>query len=128
MLMNKRRHTWETYNVRMDGVALYSDGGIVMQAPYEVGVILTGRQRVFRDFFVRVELATGDTITATDRYGLRAALLHLRDQLALAGIELHVAGLSPTFYETGLSSNSGFGYVAGLSSPVHMMDSVPPQG
>lgn len=96
------------------------------RCPYELGVIVTGRQRVFHRYAIRLTLADGAQLMGEDEFNLRDALRDLASQLEVRDMTIIVAGMDERFSESGLSHNSGFGYIEGVDGAVHMM-SVPPR-
>lgn len=87
-----------------------------------IGIVATGRQRVFHAYFVEITTPAGETYRGEDRYGIVAALESLAEKVAGHGWKLAVAGLAPEWGESALSSNSSFGWWDGHDEPVHMMD------
>ena len=65
---------------------------------------------------VNADTFVGDGYNLVD--ALREAQNALRE--SMPGVCLHVAGLSPQYSESGLSSNSGFGYLG--EQPVNILD------
>lgn len=94
---------------------------------YNLGVITTGRQRVFHRYCVRIRLPDGITVSGEDEYGLRAALFDLDRQLRERAMVLFAVGLESEWCESGLSFNSAYGYITHCDHAVHMMDMPPPR-
>lgn len=93
----------------------------------EMGIVATGKARVFHAFYTRLYLEDGTALEGRDPYNLRPSLTALADEAHSRGLTLNVCGLSPSFYETGLSSNSGYGYLRGRDElpAVHMLEPIP---
>jgi len=117
---------WKNYEPWRIGDALISDDGHTIGAIFEMGTVTTGRQRVFHRYYIRVYVRDGSEFTGEDPYQLKAALSNLDHQLRAQNYLLLVAGLDPRFSESGLSFNSGFGYLPEIKDAVHMMDIPPP--
>lgn len=117
---------WEHYERHMTGKVAATCGGRALQYHFEIGAITTGRQRVFSRFFVRVKLPDGADVSGEDTGGPVQALRRLNETLLLKGIRLHAAGLDPRFYESGLSSQSSWGYLDGEDRAYQMMEFPPP--
>ncbi|WP_150131875.1 hypothetical protein [Sphingomonas carotinifaciens] len=100
--------------------------GVPLAATYEMGIVSTGRSRVFAGHFVGVTLPSGTEFSGEDEHSLRAALRKLDAHLGAVDLELRSVGLDPRFSESGLSVDTGWGYVPGEEGAVHMMD-VPPE-
>jgi hypothetical protein len=87
------------------------------------GSVLTGKSRVHEGYWAGAWHA-GDTFLGRGG-SVRTAVLQLAAKLQAAGHELLAVGLSPNFYETGLSMDSGFGYApgpGGSEQRFHMFD------
>lgn len=93
---------------------------------YDMGIVETGRSRVFAGHFVRLRLVNEKQITGEDEHSLRAALWRLARNIEPLGLTLNCVGLSAEFSESGLSVDTGWGYWGSLSEPMHMMDPLPP--
>lgn len=116
---------WRHYENWATGTACVIDDPIAVNCPFELGAICTGRQRVFHRYFVRVQLPDGSSAMGEHEHSLRDALYALSDELRRHDLGLLAAGLSDDWFESGLSFNSGQGYMPSLSRTVHMME-VPP--
>lgn len=93
-----------------------------------MAAVETGRSRTFWGYRVVVQQITGEQTKGEDRHNLHNALKQCDENLRAAGYQMKVMGLRPDFYETGLSFNSGYGYVDDVNDPVHMLDSATNQG
>jgi hypothetical protein len=118
---------WKHYEHWQRGSACLIIDGEDHESRYDLGEVSTGRQRVFHRYYVRLFLPDGSHMIGEDAYGLRAALFDLDRQLQDRDMVLLVAGLEPNWSESGLSFNSGFGYLAHCDHGVHMMDAPPPR-
>lgn len=117
---------WQHYEPYSTGLACVIDGDIEIACPFELGVIATGKQRVFHAYYVQIQLPDGTTITGLDRHSVRAALYSSGDMLRERGLGLLAAGLLDDWYESGLSFNSGYGYLPTHDRAIHMMEMPPP--
>jgi len=118
---------WKHYQASRTGRTCVIDHEHVRDLPYEIGSLNTGRQRVFSRFFVKITLLDGSEVIGEDPYNLRAALNDVDRQLSERGCILVAAGVEPEFAESGLSQNSGYGYLPNVSRAIHMMDLPPPR-
>lgn len=114
---------WKHYEIWQSGTTTITHGGKEALCNFATGGITTGKQRVFHRIFIRLTLPDGTEIIGEDPHNLRTALLDLAHKLRVEGFELHAAGMDPRFYETGLSHNSGLGYIDAIGR-VHMMDPI----
>lgn len=92
---------------------------------FEIGIIETGRSRVFAGYYIKVVNADGEEWIGDDPASKLGALRTLDVDVRLSGGRLLCGGLRDDFYETGLSFNSGFGYVKGNPAPLHFMERAP---
>lgn len=112
--------SWKKYQPRKEGECDLSLDGEVVAARYEVGLIETGRSRVFAGYFIRLTSTEGDEWLGEDARSILGAL-HAANEVAAADrYALMCAGLCDDFYETGLSANTGYGYI-GSSDVIYMM-------
>jgi hypothetical protein len=116
---------WMNFDIWRTGEAHVVIGGIDTPCKFDIGIIVTGKQRVFKAFYIRIELPSGEEIHGEDQYGVRAAMFALSGELGKRDIMLNAVGLRDDFYESGLSFNSGQGYLKGSAHPVHMMVRAP---
>lgn len=117
---------WRHYEGRGRGdVALVNGEGACVPATYEHGLVLTGRSRVFAGYYVRVTLASETEFTGEDEHSLRSALLRLASNLAAGKLILTCSGLDPRWRQSGLSENTGWGYLPFYPEAVHMMSPIP---
>lgn len=95
-------------------------------ATYSVSTVSTGRSQVFYGYAVELTCC-GTRYIGEDRYSIRHALRDLAEKLSTTHLSISVAGLSDAFEETGLSGNTGFGYLRGRKSAIHMMEEISPR-
>ena len=121
---------WKKYQPRASGQCAMDLRGDGVLADFEMGIIETGRSRVFAGYYIKVISEDGEEWVDEDPGSVRAALHALDDQVAFDGGRLLCAGLRDDFHETGLSANTGFGYIEGFRHALHMMDRAPflPEG
>ncbi len=116
---------WRHYEVRQSGDCQMQDENRISSSRFTMGIVETGKQRVFSGHFVCLILTDHDPITGEDEHSLRAALWKLARNIEPLGIRLNCVGLSAAFSESGLSMNTGWGYWGQHSKPMHMMDPLP---
>ena len=106
---------WRRYEPIRTGQCLIETAATIISVRYELGTVHTGRSRVFVGFFVKLTPRDGVEWLGEHPYSLRRALRRLAvETLASEGWRFADApGLSGSWYETGLSANTGFGYVTG---------------
>lgn len=114
---------WKHYEVQRSGIVSIIIGEEAVDCQFRMGNITTGKQRVYQCYYLCIALPDGREAIGEDQHNLRAALLDVAKKLAEMGITLTVAGLDDRFYESGLSHNSGQGYIDGLGR-VWMMEPV----
>ena len=117
---------WKNFEAWRGGWVAVQGAERGQRCPYELGVIVTGKQRVFHRYAIRLTLENGAQIVGEDEFNLRDALRDLASQLDVRDMTIIAAGVDERFSESGLSHNSGFGYIEGHDGAVHMM-SVPPR-
>lgn len=118
---------WHHYEPHTTGLTCVIDQDRDFDCPFEIGVITTGKQRVFHRYYVKVIAPDGHEVIGTSEHSLREALLNVDRQLDQRELTLLAAGTYPEFFESGLSANSGFGYLPTVDHAVHMMDMPPPR-
>lgn len=96
--------------------------GVPARFTVHTGRIETGRSRMFIGYFASVEI-DGEPVTGADSSGIVFALRNCAEKLRARGVVLDAPALSERFYESGLSENSGWGYMRdGDDEPVHYID------
>lgn len=87
-----------------------------------MGIIETGRQRVFSGHYIKVLGPDGEEWLGEDTSSMRAALRALDEDIGHDGGRLLCAGLLDGFRESGLSVDTGYGYIGDYPRAVHMME------
>lgn len=113
--------SWKKYQPGKLGECDLALDGEAVAARYEVGLIETGRSRVFAGYYIRVTSPEGVEWLGEDTRSILGALHAANEVAANDGGALMCAGLDDDFYETGLSGNTGYGYI-GRSDAIYMMD------
>jgi hypothetical protein len=114
---------WRHYEVRATGtVTVANDSGAILGATYTMGIVSTGKARVFAGHFVSVTLNTGTELSAEDEHSVVAALRKLASHLAVVNLDLRCVGLDSGWTESGLSYNTGWGYLGKDQAAIFMMD------
>lgn len=116
---------WRHREVRAQGKALVVQDGAPIAADYGMGIITTGRARVFAGHFISLTLPSGTEFSGENERSMRDALRALAHSLVVVDLELRCAGMETDFTESGLSLDTGFGYLPGYDGAIHMLD-VPP--
>ena len=116
---------WRHYEVRQSGDCEVLKDGEPSLVRFDIGIVETGRTRVFTGHFVRLSLADGRQITGEDERSLRAALWRLARNVTPLWLTINCVGLNAEFTESGLSVDTGWGYWGPHSEPMHMMDLLP---
>lgn len=116
---------WRHYETRQTGECEVFGAHGPHFVKCNMGLIETGRSRVFAGYFVRIIAHNGEELTGEDGQSLRDALADLSTKAAQLYLRLNCAGLSPTFTESGLSYNSGWGYWGREVAPIHMIHPEP---
>lgn len=102
--------SWRHFETRDSGLSWADAGEVEITVRWAHGIVETGRSRVFAGYFVRVEVGNL-TFSDTDQHSLRQALRVVAEQAKNEGINLRFAGLWDQFEESGLSANTGWGYI-----------------
>jgi hypothetical protein len=118
---------WRHYEARQSGDCELQHDQETLSARYSIGIVETGRSRVFAGHLVRLTLTGGEQIGGEDGHSLRGALWRLARNITALGFTLNCVGLDAEFSESGLSVDTGWGYWGRQSKPMHMMDE-PPNG
>lgn len=117
---------WRHYETWKTGKTCVIDGDFALDCRFDMGAITTGRQRVFHRYYIRIHLPDGSVMTGEAKHNVRAALFALDRDVRNHGMALLAAGIDERFEETGLSHNSGYGYLPEINRPVHVMELPPP--
>ena len=116
---------WRHYDVRAAGmVTVLDNNGLPIEVPYELGFVDNGRSRVFSGYFVRVRLDTEGVTSSEDEHSFFRAVRKLAALLDKMCLTLICAGTDPRWAESGLSFNSGWGYLPDHDDPVHIMKTI----
>jgi hypothetical protein len=116
---------WEHFDVKKMGKCkiLKIESNEIFVADYQMGIIFTGKTRSFWGHQIKIEWNdksfSGKSQNSADSY--LSALSECNKNLESEGLRLLVAGNSPSYSESGLSSGSGFGYVNGRPSAIEIM-------
>ena len=104
---------WLHFEPRIVGLCVLHHGGSEVKARFQTGLVESGKSRVYEGLYVRVRYGKQPSWLGRDRWCFQEALLEVAMQARQQGFELWCAGMSPNWYETGLSSGSGYGYLRG---------------
>lgn len=115
-------NSWKKFDRRHSGYCGVEIGDLKIRTTFEIGIVETGKQRVYAGFEVRVSNPAGGAWVGHDQWSLSEALRIAEAKAQVDGASLICAGLSMFWFETGLSAGSGFGYFPWSKSPVFMMD------
>ncbi|NLY27362.1 MAG: hypothetical protein GX049_07415 [Alcaligenaceae bacterium] len=88
------------------------------QANVDLLMVYTGKSRVFKEYRVDVSIH-GDVFSGSCSHGFKSALVHCAKNLESSHLLMSTAGCMEGFSESGLSYNSGYGYLN--NSLVHML-------
>ena len=112
---------WKKYEGHRSGECWIDLAGEVW-AEFEVGVIETGRQRVYEGLYLKITMSDGRSWIGEDRWSRLTALHDVSRQIEAEGGTMMCVGLDPRFYESGLSAGSGYGYIDGHCGALYMME------
>lgn len=113
---------WKKYQPRCSAECHIDFNGKGSVVSFEMGIFETGRSRVFAGYFVRVRGPDGEGWMGESALSMRKALRALDDEIAGNGGRLLCVGLDPRFRESGLSVDTGYGYIDDYPSAIHMME------
>ncbi len=113
---------WKHYQPRREGECHIDLDGEDAIAEFEMGIVETGRQRVFSGHYIKVLGPEGEEWLGEDASSMRAALRALDEDIGRDEGRLLCAGLLDGFHESGLSADTGYGYIDGYPRAVHMME------
>lgn len=116
---------WRNYEIRHSGDCEVRGPDGISLIRFNMGIVETGRTRVFAGYFVRLILCDRDPILGEDEHSLRASLWRLARNIEPLGLIISCVGLSGEFNESGLSMDTGWGYFGRHNEPMHMLDPVP---
>lgn len=123
--MSDKQERWRHYEARQSGECIVVDDTGTKLVRFDLGIVETGRSRVFAGYFITIRLGDDENISGEDEGSLIAALWRLARNVSARGLRLRCAGLSGQFRESGLSENTGYGYFGRQQKPMHMMDGLP---
>lgn len=123
--MADKQRAWRHYQVHHFDACTVAGGGDERLLRCEMGIVETGRSRVFAGYFFRVALEDDEQITGEDGASMIAALRSLAHDLSARGLRLQCAGISAQWRESGLSRNTGWGYYGHQQQPIHMLAEMP---
>jgi hypothetical protein len=115
---------WRQYGVQRAGRCLVNLRGCI-DAEFEIGIIETGRSRVYAGIFLKITLPDGWSCIGEDRWSPIAALHDVARRIEAEGGAMMCVGLDPRFNESGLSSGTGYGYLDGQGEALYMMEPTP---
>ena len=115
---------WEHSELlRVGGIYLFAENDAYKAIPanYAMASVSTGRSRVFHCY--KLSVFVGDSAyVGTDSRSLIGAVQACAENLRIAGLRMRIAATADAFSETGLSYNTGWGYVPGRARAIHMME------
>lgn len=116
---------WESHSTIHAGTCrVASESNANLAGTYELVSVSTGRSKVFWGYRLTLEV-DGRQFVGEDRYNMINAIRQCGSAMQATGYELRVNAMSNSFQESGLSANSGYGYIHGREGPEHMMDDLP---
>jgi hypothetical protein len=119
---------WKHFTVMFKRNVSVSYSNEIFSCEISIGRVYTGRSRVFVGYFCKAEI-NEISISHEDHGSLYVSFLQSMRELIKLGYCVNVYGLQRTYRESGLSSDSGYGYVPELSGkPFLMIDELPPSG
>ena len=99
-----------------------SSGDNLLGATITIGTVSTGKTRVFAGYYCTMD-CNGLMLIKEHTSDLHICLLSVINDLAILGYTLNLYGQAE-FTLTGLSYNTGYGYVPFIRGPVLMIDAV----
>lgn len=126
--MSKGQGHWRHYTVRGTGECTLSNEGVEKLVHYDIGIVETGRSRVFAGYFIKVTLVDGEEIIGEDGGSMIRALKCVVQNTSERDLRLNCVGLSPQWRQSGLSENTGWGYFGPQQRLMHMMEEMPDAG
>lgn len=119
--------TWKNYEPRNIGKTCVVNSDGAFDVPYQIGVVVTGKQRVYKNYYVRVDLPDGSIVVGENEFNLRAAVCDLDRLLGHSDWTLLAMGVDENWNETGLSQNTTMGYYSDAKEPSNIMALPPPR-
>lgn len=112
---------WESCSLISTGSCrVTSESSTNLVGTYELVSVTTGRSKVFWGYRLTLEV-DGQQFIGEDRHNMIDAVRHCGYAMQAAGYMLCVNAMSDSFQESGLSANSGYGYIDGHEGSEHMM-------
>jgi len=111
---------WKHYTQTVGRRITAFHDGAAHQCVISIGRAYTGKQRVFVGYFCKVE-CDGTFFINEHSGSIHQALLFTLKEFKASGYSVNLYGLQKSFRESGLSWNTGFGYVPKLSAKPLLM-------
>jgi hypothetical protein len=113
---------WKKHQAHREGKCYVNLNGEGIIARFEMGIIETGRQRVYAGNYIKAIGPDGEEWLGEDASSMLKALRALDEDIERDRGRLLCAGLLDGFHESGLSVDTGYGYIDGYPRAVHMME------
>ncbi|RIZ64938.1 MAG: hypothetical protein D0531_12165 [Methylococcales bacterium] len=117
--------SWEHFEIRDQGICtvLVTDTNERTQCHYELGIITTGKSRMFWGYQIIINYKDVTIAGRSKGYSetYSQALKDCNTQMAEQGLTLLVAGNLPTYSESAMSGPAGHGYIKGYQTGVRIM-------
>jgi len=92
------------------------------EATIEIGTLLTGKSRMHSGYYCRIVCGEFDEYSEASSI---FQAVHLAICNAIEnGFTINIYAMRPDFYESGLSADTGWGYVNDIKKPVLMIDQI----
>lgn len=112
---------WESCSPISTGACrVASESSTDLAGTYKLVSVATGRSKVFWGYRLTLEV-DGRQFVGEDQHNMIDAVRQCGYVMQAAGYTLCVNAMSDSFQESGLSANSGYGYIHGREGPEHMM-------
>jgi len=125
---NRRNNkmTWRHYKSSFSNEITAINDGNHYKCKISIGGVFTGKQKVFVGYYCQIE-CNGLNLLNEHNGSLYLAFLATAREFLECGYSVNLYGLQSNYRESGLSENSGFGYVSDISSkPFLMIDELLP--
>lgn len=118
---------WEHFEVAKTGTCevFKKSTGEIIYCNYKLGVISTGKSRVFYGYQIEITnekfsiFIAGKSKGYSETYSI--ALRDCNNKMEEAGLSLLVAGNSSDYSESAMSGGSGYGYIKGRKERIYIM-------
>ncbi len=110
---------WKHYTIAHISTVIGTRNDCNIECQLLLGRVSTGRSRVHFGYFLRLKFEEEDFYFESSSY--YRALLEMAKYIRKFGLELPVYGLHESFYQSGLSADSKYGYISGTMEPVIMI-------